>query len=291
MKNILLPLFAIGILNFSFGQALEGEYATLLQKMETSCTSKSFLKIWKKEQKTWHGSLAGGKSLKSLQALTVQFGSKLYMAGGDKPSFSQGENLQDLVACLSGLEKYAIEKEISSWSDEMTASWEQELGELKKKVDQQIANEQFEARKEKKAQTMTDFESTFKKLFEDSFKRFASTNQSGKSAVAFKNGMDQKFYNDADGILTYTCTFKCDDDKELAKLLEKSMLDAMTKVIGTSFKLKKSYNTEYTSSQANQFELNSTRFADVAKKPTASVGVYGKAGVEVKLEIKEPVFK
>ncbi len=299
MRKLLLIAFTLlGVI----GNAQSGakEYAGLLLEFEQNISSKDFAKAWKKDKKDWESKCSSASTEKDVAALTAQLANKVYEVKMVKMKVVATGGLADQCQNLLQLHKNAGAY-LDGWNAGKQTTWKGKLEGILEFERKKAEKEADLARVKKVGDMMQGFEATFKAIFEDSKKgSFANTvdgskkEQGGKTVIEVKQkfaaGSNQIITVDGDNIYQFEVMFDTEGDEVLSAQLLAKMLSIIESNVPEGYKKKIMYGGDFVKAQKYNFEFESEKFADTAKKPSATIGSL-KGGKGVQLIISEPVFK
>jgi len=297
MKNLFLVLV---VSLFVFGgnaQGLIQEYAGMLQELESNVSNKEFVKVWKKQKKTWESNCNSATTVKQVSELTVEFISKVYEVKMLKAMIVTTEKLSDQSLALSNVYNILKDTDLVKWSDSDRQTFRTKLDGLIAKIGDQQKKQDARERALLIKSVMEDFDSVFQAILKDSKKgSFANTIEGSKKGsafgvkVKFKAGKGQQVFVDGDNIYEFQVEFNTNNDALLASALQESMIKVIQERVPEGFAKSNKYDKDYVKNEGYRFEFKAEKFAFTAKQPSVLIGAK-KDGSSVVLKITEPVFK
>jgi len=297
MKNLFLVLL---VSLFVFGgnaQGLIQEYAGMLQELESKVSNKEFVKVWKKQKKTWESNCKNATTVKQVSELTVEFISKVYEVKMLKAMIVTAEKLSDQSMALSNVYNILKDTDLDKWSDNEKQTFRTKLDGLIAKIGEQQKKQDASERVLLIKSVMEDFDSVFQAILNDSKKgSFANTIDGAKQGsvfgvkVKFKAGKGQQIFVDGDNIYEFQVEFNTNNDALLASALQESMLKVIQERVPEGFAKSNKYDKSFVKNEGYRFEFKAEKFAYTAKQPSVLIGAK-KDGSSVVLKITEPVFK
>ena len=297
MKKLFLVLL---VSLFFFGgnaQGLIQEYAGMLQELESNVSNKEFVKVWKKQKKTWESNCENATNVKQVSELTVEFISKVYEVKMLKAMIVTTEKLSDQSMALSNIYNILKDTDLDKWSDSEKQTFRTKLDGLIAKIGDQQRKQDARERALLIKSVMEDFDSVFQAILKDSKKgSFANTIEGDKDGsafgvkVKFKAGKGQQVFVDGDNIYEFQVEFNTNNDTFLAVALQESMIKVIQERVPEGFAKSNKYDKAYVKNEGYRFEFKAEKFAFTAKQPSVLIGAK-KDGSSVVLKITEPVFK
>ena len=297
MKKIFLVLL---VSLFVFGGKAQGliqEYAGMLEELESNVSNKEFIKVWKKQKKTWESNCKDATTVKQVSKLTVEFISKVYEVKMLKAMIVTTEKLSDQSMALSNVYNILKDTDLDKWSDNEKQTFSTKLDGLIAKIGEQQRKQDARERALLIKSVMEDFDSVFQAILMDSKKgSFANTIEGDKDGnafgvkVKFKAGKGQQVFVDGDNIYEFQVEFNTNNDALLASALQESMIKVIQERVPEGFAKSNKYDKAYVKNEGYRFEFKAEKFAFTAKQPSVLIGAK-KDGSSVVLKITEPVFK
>ena len=297
MKNLFLVLL---VSLFVFGgnaQGLIQEYAGMLQELESNVSNKEFVKVWKKQKKTWESNCKDATTVKQVSELTVEFISKVYEVKMLKAMIVTTEKLSDQSMALSNVYDILKDTDLVKWSDSDRQTFRTKLDGLIAKIGDQQKKQDARERALLIKFVMEDFDSVFQAILKDSKKgSFANTIEGDKDGnafgvkVKFKAGKGQQVFVNGDNIYEFQVEFITNNDALLASALQESMIKVIQERVPEGFAKSNKYDKAYVKNEGYRFEFKAEKFVFTAKQSSVLIGAK-KDGSRVVLKITEPVFK
>ena len=297
MKKLFLILL---VSLFVFGgnaQGLIQDYAGILEELESNVSNKEFVKVWKKQKKTWESNCKDATTVKQVSELTVEFISKVYEVKMLKAMIVTTEKLSDQSMALSNIYNILKDTDLDKWSDSEKQTFRTKLDGLIAKIGDQQRKQDARERALLIKSVMEDFDSVFQAILKDSKKgSFANTIEGDKDGsafgvkVKFKAGKGQQVFVDGDNIYEFQVEFNTNNDTFLAVALQESMIKVIQERVPEGFAKSNKYDKAYVKNEGYRFEFKAEKFAFTAKQPSVLIGAK-KDGSRVVLKITEPVFK
>jgi hypothetical protein len=297
MKKLFLILL---VSLFVFGgnaQGLIQDYAGILEELESNVSNKEFVKVWKKQKKTWESNCKDATTVKQVSELTVEFISKVYEVKMLKAMIVTTEKLSDQSMALSNIYNILKDTDLDKWSDSEKQTFRTKLDGLIAKIGDQQRKQDARERALLIKSVMEDFDSVFQAILKDSKKgSFANTIEGDKDGsafgvkVKFKAGKGQQVFVDGDNIYEFQVEFNTNNDIFLAVALQESMIKVIQERVPEGFAKSNKYDKAYVKNEGYRFEFKAEKFAFTAKQPSVLIGAK-KDGSRVVLKITEPVFK
>jgi len=297
MKKLFLVLL---VSLFVFGGKAQGliqEYAGMLEELESNVSNKEFIKVWKKQKKTWESNCKDATTVKQVSKLTVEFISKVYEVKMLKAMIVTTEKLSDQSMALSNVYNILKDTDLDKWSDNEKQTFSTKLDGLIAKIGEQQRKQDARERALLIKSVMEDFDSVFQAILMDSKKgSFANTIEGDKDGnafgvkVKFKAGKGQQVFVDGDNIYEFQVEFNTNNDALLASALQESMIKVIQERVPEGFAKSNKYDKAYVKNEGYRFEFKAEKFAFTAKQPSVLIGAK-KDGSSVVLKITEPVFK
>jgi hypothetical protein len=297
MKNIFLVLV---VYLFAFGgnaQGLIQEYAGMLEELESNVSNKEFIKVWKKQKKTWESNCENATTVKQVSELTVEFISKVYEVKMLKAMIVVTDKLSDQSMALSSVYNILKENDLDKWSDNDKKAFRTKLDGLMAKISDQQKKQDARERALLIKSIMEDFDSVFQVILKDSQKgSFTNTIEGEKKEsafgvkVKFKAGKGQQVFVDQDNIYEFQVEFSANNDPFLAVALQESMIKVIQERVPEGFVKSNKYDKNYVKNEGYRFEFKAEKFVFTAKQSSVLIGAK-KDGSSVVLKITEPVFK
>ncbi len=297
MKNLFLVLLVSLFVFAGNAQGLIQEYAGMLQELESKVSNKEFVKVWKKQKKTWESNCKNATTVKQVSELTVEFISKVYEVKMLKAMIVTAEKLSDQSMALSNVYNILKDTDLDKWSDNEKQTFRTKLDGLIAKIGEQQKKQDASERVLLIKSVMEDFDSVFQAILNDSKKgSFANTIDGAKQGsvfgvkVKFKAGKGQQIFVDGDNIYEFQVEFNTNNDALLASALQESMLKVIQERVPEGFAKSNKYDKSFVKNEGYRFEFKAEKFAYTAKQPSVLIGAK-KDGSSVVLKITEPVFK
>ena len=297
MKKLFLIFF---VSLFVFGgnaQGLIQDYAGILEELESNVSNKEFVKVWKKQKKTWESNCNSATTVKQVSELTVEFISKVYEVKMLKAMIVTTEKLSDQSLALSNVYDILKDTDLVKWSDSDRQTFRTKLDGLIAKIGDQQKKQDARERALLIKSVMEDFDSVFQAILKDSKKgSFANTIEGSKDGsafgvkVKFKAGKGQQVFVNGDNIYEFQVEFNTNNDALLASALQESMIKVIQERVPEGFAKSNKYDKAYVKNEGYRFEFKAEKFAFTAKQPSVLIGAK-KDGSSVVLKITEPVFK
>ena len=167
MKNIFLVLV---VYLFAFGgnaQGLIQEYAGMLEELESNVSNKEFIKVWKKQKKTWESNCENATTVKQVSELTVEFISKVYEVKMLKARIVVTDKLSDQSMALSSVYNILKENDLDKWSDNDKKAFRTKLDGLMAKISDQQKKQDARERALLIKSIMEDFDSVFQVILKE----------------------------------------------------------------------------------------------------------------------------
>ena len=249
MKKLFLVLL---VSLFVFGgnaQGLIQEYAGMLQELESNVSNKEFVKVWKKQKKTWESNCKDATTVKQVSELTVEFISKVYEVKMLKAMIVTTEKLSDQSMALSNVYNILKDTDLDKWSDNEKQTFRTKLDGLIAKIGEQQKKQDASERALLIKSVMEDFDSVFQAILNDSKKgSFANTIEGAKQGsafgvkVKFKAGKGQQVFVDGDNIYEFQVEFNTNNDALLASALQESMIKVIQERVPEGFAKSNKYD-------------------------------------------------
>ena len=297
MKKLFLVLL---VSLFVFGgnaQGLIQEYAGMLQELESNVSNKEFVKVWKKQKKTWESNCENATTVKQVSELTVQFISKVYEVKMLKAMIVVTDKLSDQSIALSSVYNILKDNDLVKWTDNDKKVFRTKLDVLMAKISDQQKKQDARERALLIKSIMEDFDSVFQAILMDSKKgSFANTIEGNKEGsafgvkVKFKAGKGQQVFVDGDNIYEFQVEFSTNNDPFLAGALQESMIKVIQERVPEGFAKSINYDKVFVKNEGYRFEFKAEKFVFTAKQSSVLIGAK-KDGSSVVLKITEPVFK
>ena len=297
MKNLFLVLL---VSLFVFGgnaQGLIQSYAGMLQELESNVSNKEFVKVWKKQKKTWGSNCENATTVKQVSELTVEFISKVYEVKMLKARIVVTDKLSDQSMALSGVYNILKETDLDKWSDNDKKVFRTKLDVLMAEISEQQKKQDARERALLIKSVMEDFDVVFQSILKDSQKgSFANTIEGDKKEsafgvkVKFKAGKGQQVFVDGDNIYEFQVEFSTNNDTFLAGALQESMIKVIQERVPEGFAKSINYDKVFVKNEGYRFEFKAEKFVFTAKQSSVLIGAK-KDGSSVVLKITEPVFK